>query len=357
MRPLTCTFALLLGCSHAQTPIDAALPPAPDLAGTQLLSASWQKLAKAPSIAGKQDDLYFIDANQGWSINGQGQIFHTADGGATWDKELDQPGTYFRAVTFLDEKHGLASNIGTGYYPGVTDATPLYRTDDGGGTWKKVTAISGPTPKGICNFSRIDATHVVASGRVGGPSFLLRSSDGGASWQSIDLSSQVAMLIDARFKSFDDGLVTGGDSLDDNSRCVILHTADGGASWQTVFTSQGTGEACWKLSFPSDRVGYASVLTFGNTPSSFIKTTDGGATWQELPFIDGSYAALGVGFITEDIGWIGGEASSKPPYRTTDGGQTWIKDPSLGPYINRFRFIGTEAGYAIGSTIYKLVVQ
>src|SRR5579859_4086435 len=96
----------------------------------QILSASWVKLSAAPSISGKQDDLYFVDPSIGFSVNGMGRIYGTTDGGQTFTKLLDQPGTYFRAVSFLDASHGFAANIGTDYYPGVTDTQPLYETND-----------------------------------------------------------------------------------------------------------------------------------------------------------------------------------------------------------------------------------
>src|SRR4051794_32900878 len=59
-------------------------PPAPT--AEQILSAKWKKLASAPKTNGKQDDVYFVDPESGWSINGLGQIFHTKDGGGTWTK-------------------------------------------------------------------------------------------------------------------------------------------------------------------------------------------------------------------------------------------------------------------------------
>ncbi len=322
----------------------------------RILSTAWTKLPNAPSVAGKQDDVHFV-GSVGYSVNGLGEIHRSPDRGDTWEKILDKPGTYFRAVNFLDDSvRGFAANIGPGYYPGVTDDVPLYQTSDSGKTWAPVTAIDGPSPKGICNFSRVDDKHLFATGRVGGPAFFLSSSDGGLTWKSKDLSKQIAMLVDSHFADEKVGIITGASSLDSISKCSILRTEDGGESWSTAFTSKATGELCWKLSFPSANVGYAAVLTYQNTPSSFIKTVDGGKTWEELPFVEGSYAALGVGFITEDIGWIGGESAKKPTYRTKDGGKTWEADPSLGPFINRFRFTGNRTGYAIGSTIYRLDV-
>lgn len=378
-------FALLplTACSSPAptTPADASLDLAPDVAAVdvsapdvmqtadvavdaapspptteQILAATWRRLPMAPTISGKQDDVYFINPAVGWSINGQGQVFHTIDGGESWMRLINQPGTYFRAVTFLDENNGFIANIGPGYYPGVTDAVPLYFTTDGAQTLMPVTNITGPMPVGICNFNRLDSQHIIATGRVGGPSFFMHSEDAGQHWTSTNISAQIAMLVDAHFATPMEGWVTGASSTGASSHCVILHTADGGGTWDTAFRSSAAGEMCWKMSFPSARVGYAAVLTFGNTPSSFIRTQDGGMTWSELPFVEGSYAALGVGFITEDIGWIGGEARGKPAYRTVDGGAHWTADTNLGPYINRFRFVGDRTGYAIGSTIYKLEI-
>ena len=355
--PIADTGTLEVGGDAVDEVAIEASPDAPsDGREEAILSAKWKKLAGAPTIAGKQDDVYFVDSSNGFSVNGNGQIWGSTDGGAKWSKLLDQPGTYFRAISFFDPKHGFAANIGTDYYPGVTDTNPLYETIDGGATWK-VKAVDGAAPPGICGFWRIDDKNIVATGRVGGPSFFLKSTDAGATWKSTDISSKIAMLVDAYFPTPTVGVVTGGTSTGSGSRCAILRTEDGGASWANVFTSKQAGEMCWKVSFPTPNVGYAAVLTFGaKTPSSFIKTTDGGKTWQELPFIDGSYAGLGVGFITENIGWIGGEASGKPAQRTKDGGATWEADPSLGSYINRFRFVDGKTGYAIGTTIYKLEI-
>ncbi|MEO6952741.1 MAG: hypothetical protein ABI321_13100 [Polyangia bacterium] len=345
-------FALALpACSHTTSLAPGGRVPGHTIGAT----AGWRALPGAPTIAGKQDDVFFTDASTGWSVNGLGRIYHTTDGGQTWTKQLDKPGTYFRAIAFVDRLHGFASNIGTDYYPNVTDEHPLYSTVDGGVTWQPVTAITGPMPKGICNLDVVDAQHLVGAGRIGGPSFFIRSSDGGATWTSTDLSAQLPMLVDAHFTSPTDGVLIGGSDVTDTSQCTVLHTSDGGQTFTKVFTAHASGTVCWKLSFPSAQVGYASVLPLGSATSSFLKTVDGGATWSEKPFVADTYGALGIGFADETTGWIAGEAKDKPAYRTNDGGATWIADASLGPYINRFRFVG-KVGYAIGSTIYKLVL-
>lgn len=329
---------------------DAGFPDSgdPNAYRDLVLAAEWQRLPNAPSIQGKQDDVYFLDPLEGFSVNGEGRIFHTSDGGEQWAQMIDQPGTFFRSIMMLSPVRGFAGNIGPGVFPGVTDPAPLYETRDGA-TWTVVDRITGPAVSGICNMQRLDDQHLYAVGRVGGPAFMISSSDGGETWRSRDLNDQLTMLIDVRFTTPLEGILIGRNA---RGRCAIVRTQDGGESWTTAFESAEASTLCWKLSFPSPLVGYASIQ--GGRRSTFAKTVDGGATWQELPLLmDRSFRGLGAGFITEDIGWMANETGA---WRTTDGGATWARDPSLGPAINRFRFVDRHTAYAIGTTIYKLQI-
>ena len=363
----------LVGCGATapSPPVPAAFSSNTPLASSSLvpdstenprptdLAGRWYPLPEAPAIRGKQDDIYFLDAETGWSVNGLGNIYKTDDGGATWEHLLHQEGTYFRAIAFLDAEVGFAGNIGTDYYPGVTDTTALYRTRDGGQTWAPVTEINGVYPKGICNLEIVDETTLFGTGRVGGPSFLIVSRDAGETWTSRDLSDQVAMLIDAEFVSPERGFLIGGSSTDlAQSHTLILATEDGGRTWTEAFRSAQPMELGWKLDFPTPEVGYASVMAYDSS-ATVVKTRDGGRTWTELSLLDAPYQAKGVGFVDAATGWVGGERPGQPAYFTSDGGLSWRPDTSLGPLINRFRFIrglGSRlaAGYAIGMTIHKL---
>ncbi len=183
----------------------------------------------------------------------------------------------------------------------------------------------------------------------------MRSNDGGKTWSSKDVSKQLPMLIDAHFVNEKEGVLVGASSEGEDSQTRILRTTDGGASFVQVFQNTAKkGEMGWKFAFPSPRVGYVSVLGFGGGPASILKTKDGGATWAVLPVAAEPFEALGVGFITDEIGWIGGHAKDRPGYRTLDGGKTWQVDASLGASVNRFRFVGGKVGYAIGASIQKL---
>lgn len=332
----------------------------------------WTKLETEP-FRGKQDDVFFVTPDMGWYVNGSGKIYKSTDGGATWVLKLNQPGTYFRAVGFVDEQRGFAGNIGTEYYPNVTETTPLYETSDGGDTWKAVTNIKGSAVKGICaieivrkpfiNAGKLDyKTYIYAGGRVGSPAFLLKSEDGGESWQSIDMSKYCQMILDVKFFDTKNGIISAASDADvQKSNALILMTTDGGKTWNKKYQSNRPYELTWKSSFPTRRVGYVTVQNYNPdknvTQRVVAKTTDGGKTWKEINLVsDFNVREFGIGFIDEKRGWIG---TTTGGYETADGGKTW-KKVEMGKAVNKIRLVKTKTGFAafaIGVDLYKLSVR
>jgi photosystem II stability/assembly factor-like uncharacterized protein len=344
----------------------AAVPTTPQL--TAQANAQWFKLP-TEAYKGKQDDIYFIDAQHGWYVNGAGKIFKTVDGGQQWKMVLHKPGTYFRTIGMVDAQLGFAGNIGTEYFPGVTDTTPLYVTRDGGESWAPVTGMSGPEVKGLCaidvlkssfiNAGKLEQRTVVhAAGRVGGPAYLMRSLDGGASWKSIDMNPHIAAITDVKFFDEMNGLVVGSDDANiERAHAVVVTTRDGGVTWQRAYTSSRPYELAWKQSFPSRQVGYVTVQNYNPdksiTQRVVAKTVDGGKQWSEVPLVaDFAVRQFGVGFADENTGWVGTTTSG---FATTDGGNHWQR-VEMGRAINKIRIVpdGTQyVGYAIGTEVYK----
>lgn len=329
----------------------------------------WEKLPTVP-YRGKQDDIAFGTPDRGWYGNGDGRLYRTDDQGDSWDEVWRQPGTYIRALGFWDAHTGILGNVGVGSFPGVTDSTPLYRTDDGGRSWSPVDAISGPVPSGICGIDlvrqrfidrgeRAERLVAHAAGRVGDPAHYLRSTDGGATWTSQDLGAFAAAIYDVKFLGPRTGfLAASSDAELGRSNGMILRSDDGGESWHPVYRSSRPFETVWKLHFPSDLVGYGSLQSYDPDEQVaqryIVKTLDGGRTWTELPLVaDFRWRSFGIGFADERLGWVGGNLGG---LETRDGGRSWAH-VEMGRAVNKLRFVGSgrdRRAYAIGTDLYRL---
>ncbi len=359
---------VVVGCSNMQQPIEQT--PSPSVA-TVDAKARWFKLPTEP-FKGKQDDVFFVTEKLGFYVNGLGKIYRTQDGGQHWDVVLNQPGTYFRAIGMVDALHGFAGNIGTDYFPGVTDTNPLYETQDGGSTWHAVTGLPGAPVKGICAIDILstrfinagvldERTLIHAGGRVGSPASLLRSLDGGKSWSHIDMTPWVAMIVDVKFFDAMHGVVFAGSDADvEKSHALIVTTQDGGKTWQKAYESTRPFELTWKGAFANRQVGFATVQSYNpdkNLGQRYVlKTVDGGKSWVEMPLVnDFAVREFGVGFATPQLGWVG---TTKGGFETRDGGASW-QPVELGRAVNKIRILqngNSINAYAIGADVYQFAV-
>ena len=344
-------FGLVLtGCGPRDS--SNGITPAP-----LAFSNDWQTLDTVP-YKGKRDYISFSSPSHGWYGTGKGDLYATENGGDTWELVSSRPGTFIRALGFVDESTGFIGNVGTDYYPGVTDETPLYRTDDGGKTWLAV-ELGGKTIKGVCaiDILKTDTRTIIhAAGRVGGPTGILRSIDGGESWSVINMEDYASMILDVKFFDAMTGLVFASTTTGQDGEGLILRTIDGGKTWKNVYQSGRSVELIWKASFPDDMNGYATVQNYDQSRDEqlIVKTTDGGKTWQEISLTTSPKARqFGIGFVDKDHGWVGTLAGG---FYTADGGKTFAPVP-IARAANKFSFVPNDNGvnvYAIGTQVQRL---
>jgi photosystem II stability/assembly factor-like uncharacterized protein len=83
----------------------------------------------------------------------------------------------------------------------------LDRTSDGGATREPVTNLPTAYPRRVCGLSVVDERTVYLSGTnyPNEHAAVLKTVDGGNSWESIDMRPHAALLVDIHFKDRDEG--------------------------------------------------------------------------------------------------------------------------------------------------------
>lgn len=171
---------------------------------------------------------------------------------------------------------------------------------------------------------------------------MLRSSDGGASWQTL-ASGQSGPLFSVAFADARRGVAVG-------SRGLILETTDGGLTWAR--RALETDRQLFLVRFTGGGRGFI-LGEFG----TLWRTEDGGATWtplalaweELLPELAEQFGLVephvyDLAFCGAEHGWLVGEYGLI--LATTDGGRTWVKQRGGGlfdPHLFAVACTGPEA--------------
>jgi photosystem II stability/assembly factor-like uncharacterized protein len=282
----------------------------------------------------------FLDRTHGWAATVGGvevplQIFRTTDGGGTWTfSEVAVESAFDVSLDFVDEQHGWLV-VATQTITGLVGSGELFQTADGGASWNPL-----PSPPSGHPVRFID----LATGwTVGGAPFnkLYVTHDGGHTWhqQAVPIPPAYAdttpllllpTLVDARH-----GVV--GVVFADGSLLLDL-TDDGGATW----TMEPNRPPLFIRQPPYGRLENVVAPTF--VSKDLIAAVVGrdlkvrvGSTWTSI-VPRGLDSASQIEFVSPRMAWARRSytvcpGSQKPCdwhsdlLRTTDGGYTWEPVP------------------------------
>lgn len=221
-----------------------------------------------------------------------GIIIKTTNGGMNW-VTLNTNG-------ITDQLWGLEFvNSLTGFVCGSSGR--IMKTTDAGTSWFNQTA-------GLTNALSNMHFRNESTGYISGSSIILKTTNGGANWQSLSAPYiSFETIRDIHFTTDNDGI-----AVSDAGR--MFKSTNAGANWALI--PSGTGESLFGIYFTDPN----TAIACGNN-GAIIRTTSGGANWQTQvsPLTE---ILTDVWFTTANTGYI--STWSGKILKTTNGGVTFI---------------------------------
>lgn len=131
-------------------------------------------------------DVWFKDESEGIVVGAFGQIFHTKDGGQTWELWGDR-------IANPDSLHYNAIAVtGRGVLLIAGEAGKVYRSTDGGATWTTLETGYQGQLYGVLGMTGGGGQDILIAFGFGGHVF--RSTDNGARWQQVALEENKSLV-------------------------------------------------------------------------------------------------------------------------------------------------------------------
>lgn len=309
------------------------------LLGSDLFSQGKWEAMEIPT----QVDLnavHFVDSINGWVVGNGGTILHTTDGGENWIEQESTTTNDIIDVFFLNANLGWASSF---EFSDLPYGTLLLKTTNGGDEW-----ISERYQDDNIFINCILFTDSLNGWMGGSPHAIVRSIDGGNTWQQTEMdTTNLAFFPVLSINFYDDqyGYACGG--LFDIAG-VVWRTNNGGQKWYAIDSDQAPADEIHELVIFDS----LSVMGAGGDPDfgygvGIIRTIDGGYNWEyEEIGIQGN--AYDIEFVNTNEVWAPLGPSKKFIY-SLDGGQNW--EDRLTPNetsIYDIIFPDSLHGYAVG---------
>jgi|CZKP01.1.fsa_nt_gi photosystem II stability/assembly factor-like uncharacterized protein len=294
---------------------------------------SFQTNPIPPSTTNDLGKVQFVSSTEGWISAPNGDLLHTTDAGATWNRVTPFPNDTVtssadpaNSMSWVNKSHGWKINwFGTSF----TNAhgAVIHQTTDGGVSWTKkiLSSTAGDIGVQVQFVDELNGRALIYNFSTGNPQFL-QTTDGGNNWSPFS-GAGIFYFVDPN----NGWSYAGSGPQGVNTPYMIYHTTNGGTNWVRQFSDSITG-SYHAIQFTDLNNGWI----VGDS-SKILKTTNGGVNWVRVTNsgIDPNSESKCVFFLNANTGWIGTNDGiiDLNPNRvilyTTNGGASWTKQYPL----------------------------
>ena len=252
--------------------LDVSIPPGQDqiayAAGSQYTVDSegiiiktvdggetWETIYPLSGTVHSFTRIEFVSPLKGFVVGWGNTFMMTEDGGATWvDIVAGTDIYYYSGLNFYDENNGFAMGLN------LSNGLDSYITNDGGITWNLLTNTTN-----MAEFASAYADENTLF-TVGKDQVISKSEDGGENWSVINTGIQGFYNFEVYFKDLNNGIVSTEDG-------TLLTTHDSGLTWDSFSTGYHN---FYGLNYVGDHI-YAA-----GTDEDVYLSSDNGTTWEMI---------------------------------------------------------------------------
>ncbi len=285
----------------------------------------WEVI-QVPVKSTLSDIAFTQDANHGWIVGSRNTLLETQDGGSSWqvrELALEDQSYTFTSVDFSGNEGWVAG------LPSV-----LLHTGDGGKTWESV-PLSKELPGSPFLVTAVGNKSAEMATDIGA---IYRTEDGGRTWKAL---VQGAVGVVRNMVRSDDGRYVAV-----SSRGNFYSTwAPGQDQW--IPHNRQNSRRLQNMGFDDD--GKLWIIARGGQVRFSNSRSSDDFTEALSPEYGTSWGLLDMAFRTANEIWVTGGGGNL--LCSFDGGETWLKDKSVGDVPSNFyrvKFLGQEKGFILG---------